>query len=462
MPGPESERKSEKSKRRWVRRIWDEARDFTTSWFERQFGPRRPELEDDDEDDETDKPRRSLWRRFLGLPVKNTVTREEVPFATSASIEGSRPEQAEHVSRADQAENQQAGEGISAEELEAAGDSAERMPDETEDFAGYAASIEREEQADTLPERESDEESVELPPPVPYAAGATKRPIPEPIIHLRERGEADALDPDPIFERTPHTGAERSDPEARYVRNRRAEHLAAGALVGAIGVDLLSRGRDRAIRQEQKVQKQEIKEHAKVLERLEANQRKDVVAPIRSSEQPPVYPGRSNAYKAESMIVPRQAASEIRDTPSGNRVEVAARPVPAPEVVVRNSERQHVPEEAQYIGRRPEEVLVQVEEAAEKNEPLEGAYERRAEVRDQRDGSAKDKAAAFLEGSRGGQDTSGAYGSGYFAHEDQKKGLMQSVQQKLQGNDQYKTAVVSGLWGALIILVLVAVLVATR
>jgi hypothetical protein len=157
---------------------------------------------------------------------------------------------------------------------------------------------------------------------------------------------------------------------------------------------------------------------------------------------------RDKESLASRMSVNRGAERLSPEKPAARPLVLAekapvARPELRREVIAALAERH-------YERTRPEVVLQQVEKAAEKNIPLEGLYERSQEIKDV-PGEPIDAALRSLgQAAQAQAQTMSAF--------DQQ--LQEPANQPAanESQDLYKTAAISGVWGAFILIILFTIM----
>ena len=228
------------------------------------------------------------------------------------------------------------------------------------------------------------------------------------------------------------------EPKEKNLPHSHKEPLGAAAAIGTVLVDQLSRRRDRKLRREHKRDMQTIKKE------LGKDETADSVVEITKNvrEQPD-----QKAAKAPEVA---QSISLEQDVARRNYFETTEQTATffKPEILT----RPHLPEEIS-----PEVVLEQVEAAAEKDIPIEAAFEKRHEIKDEPDDKRRKIEAG---GSHSSQSIDRVADLAIATAEITPKIQIKTTAKGLAkpAKYMYKQAITSGLWAALIALAFLAVL----
>lgn len=273
-------------------------------------------------------------------------------------------------------------------------------------------------------------------------------------LHIPQEIQPQTPDTLPVASENRGSGESSPTPEVRYVPDVRGEKAAAAFFVTE---EILSRYRDRkqkrAIRSLEKGQKnaqETVKNLSQETQEIRINQAQQAEAWRRAFEYQQTPPASEQPRIIEQQTVPeaRPIPPETQPRPIIERVSAneaekkEAPPIPPP------LERMIVPKV------KPEAVLHKIEEAAEKNVPLEDYYERRHEVKD----TPTQSTAAILQGmglsAIAPQPTQPARQAVPPIYD---YGVSPKSQLPAAHPQMYRQAAKSGFWGAMAILILAAI-----
>lgn len=324
----------------------------------------------------------------------------------------------------------------------------------------------------TLPVIEDRADTSEKPPETPPAGrpGTEAESSPaEPVVAaetadaLRIESETSGPSPADMIAAehmiAPFRRAEAATPPTPTVERVVEANRGAAAVGVLLGMEYVGRKRaDRKLRKEfdKKLAKQ-TKQAAGEVKKVEANTQTTKQEVKTVQQQARAFEAKLSRPNSQK-VVPRPEKSPVQ---AERQTVIFERARPQPDAPETKPEKlpaaEQVAEKTEQL-KRPEAVLEQVEAAAEKDIPLEAAYERRHEVKDQQpDGAAI-----------GGAGGPGASREPILLAQALKERIAKTEaaavaaeRQNLQppvSQDLYKQAVKNGVWGAVVLLIFMAIL----
>ncbi len=200
-----------------------------------------------------------------------------------------------------------------------------------------------------------------------------------------------------VYERPRGTGYAAAPRPERIEKERVIERRGGGAFLAFAGAELLSRGRDRKLRKADAETRRELEDVKAKLEsekkmahdlQERSRQERERLASKRAGEEVQENRTQNPFFAAETARPTRQNAEAPVEAATVRKIAAEPRPLRREEAMAPSKEI--LPPVPDAVERRaePATVLKEVEQAAEKNLPLEHYYELRHEVKDATEGNA--------------------------------------------------------------------------